>query len=172
MPALLLAGAVTIWGQAAPPRPFDQPALAGVSVGADDTGRRALCEELRRLAADPEALFQLPDRGELACRGDAVDRVELRLPDPRGAPDGICRLAATPAPLVFGGMRPFPLNRRSPPSDPSELQLILERLGVRTLGGVLGAFDFASVTLREAGSGGWSRTVDVHELELACRHPG
>lgn len=170
--ALVLPAAAAVSAQAPPPRPFDLPTLGAASVGADDSGRRALCDELERLAADPDALFEVPGGGELSCLGAAVDRVAVRSAVPRSeALQTACRLAELPAPVVFNGMRPFPLNRRAPPSDPLELQLTLERLGVRTFGGVLDAFGFAEVVVRSSTEGPPAEAVGVHELPLACRHP-
>jgi len=149
------------------------PTAGLISVGADRSGRKALCDELTQSRVDEANKIRLvPEDGELRCLGPRVDRVELRFEaEPNDASNVICQFANQPAPLLFEAMkiRPIAIRSGAAPSDPFELQLTLGRLGARTLGRVLEAFGFETVTARSTRPAEPFDQIGVHELEIACR---
>lgn len=140
-----------------------------VSVGADASGRKALCKELARLArsADHKVVSPLPPGVELSCLGDGtLDMLlEYRVapPDPRRA---VCAFAKQPISLFVPHMQAFALRSGAVPIAPYDLQFKLETVLVTELGGLLEAMDFRNLGVST--NGRRTLEVGVHELSLVC----
>ena len=143
--------------------------LGRVSLGADATGRKALCDELRRLAqsTDRRVVSPLPTDVELSCPGDTtLDMILAYKAAPADPQREACSFADQPLSLFVGQMQPLALRRGAIPIAPYDLQFKLETVLVTKLGGVLEAMDFRNLEVSTAGKP--KLEIGVHELSLVC----
>ena len=140
-----------------------------VSVGADASGRKALCKELARLArsADRKVASAVPAGVDLICIGDA--RLDMRLgyeTAPKNPQRELCSFAKQPISLFVPHMQAFALRSGAIPTAPYDLQFKLETVRVTKLGGLLEAMDFRNLGVSTNGNP--LLEVGVHELSLVC----
>lgn len=173
--ALLVVAAVaasTLSAQENPqPRPGEQHSvtISGVSIGADYAGREALCSEIRAMSTRTKNVPILPEGAELRCGGNASTTFELLLSEsPTSIDQFLCEFAAKPSTLVFYQMRPIALKSGANATFPEEISEKLEPLGVRSVGSLLGAFDFVELILRTGSTDEPIRQIGIHELGLIC----
>lgn len=143
-----------------------------VSVGADASGRKALCRELSRLARSSDRRVVSPIQAgvELQCRGDATLDVTLEYETAPGNPElELCSFAKQPISLFVPHMQAFALRSGAIPTAPYDLQFKLETVLVTKLGGLFEAMDFRNVAV--ATDGKPTLEVGVHELGLVCANP-
>ncbi len=144
-------------------------AVDRVAVGADGTGREALCEQIRLMSTRPRDIPILPDEVELLCDGGDATTFALRF---RIAPalteKLICDLVEKPSSIVFYQMRPIALRRGSTVMLAQELSEKLQPLGVTTVGRLLGSFGFVNLELRRGDAKEPFREIGLHEVHLLC----
>lgn len=145
-------------------------AVDRVSVGADDAGREALCEQIRQMSTRARDVPVLPENAELLCQGDGSTIFALRFRVPPARSDkAICDLAGLPSSIVFYQMRPIALRRGSPVTLAQELSEKLQPLGVTTVGSLLSSFGFVNLELWRGEAQQPFREIGLHELHLLCQ---
>jgi len=119
-----------------------------VSLGMDGVGRKQLCEQGHAIVEIAGNSLGRDVRWESACSGPGLAHMTVTsasFTDRDASMTLVCELLETPVALFAPKLKPISFRAGDRPRDWFQIEDLLDRLGVRKLGGLLDAAGFAQL---------------------------